>query len=220
MRPSTFLDFYAQRFRSVEVNASFYKLPLASTLEKWREATPSNFIFAAKASRYLTHRKKLKDPEKSSSLFFEAITVLGRKLGPVLVQLPPRWQVNLVRLEAFLEVVPKRYRLAFEFRDESWLKAPVYKILERHGAALCIYDFDGSQPPVQVTAPFVYVRLHGPYGKYRGQYDERTLKTWARRLRGWREKGLEGYCYFDNDESGFAFKDALRLSAMVEGEHR
>jgi uncharacterized protein YecE (DUF72 family) len=115
--------------------------------------------------------------------------------------------------------VPKRYRLAFEFRDESWLKVSVYKILERHGAALCIYDFDGRQSPVQVTAPFVYVRLHGPEGKYRGRYDKLTLKAWARRFRGWREEGLEGYCYFDNDEAGFAFKDASRLSAMVEDEH-
>ena len=216
MRPSTFLNFYAQRFCSVEVNASFYKLPLASTLEKWREATPSDFVFAVKASRYLTHRKKLRDPEKSGSLFFEVIRVLGRKLGPVLIQLPPRWQVNLERLEAFLEVVSKRYCLAFEFRDQSWLEAPVYEILKRHGAALCIYDFDGSQSPVQVTTSFVYVRLHGPGGKYRGQYNTRILEVWARRLRGWREEGLESYCYFDNDESGFAFKNALRLSGMVE----
>jgi uncharacterized protein YecE (DUF72 family) len=216
MKPSAFLDFYAQRFHSVEINASFYKLPLASTLEKWRDATPGDFLFAAKASRYLTHRKKLRDPKKSSTLFFEVIKVLGKKLGPVLVQLPPRWHVNAERLEEFLEAVPKRFNLAFEFRDESWLIPPVYKILERHGAALTAYDFNGRQSPVMATAPFTYVRLHGPNGPYRGQYDDKTLSFWARHLRNWARQGLDAHCYFDNDEAGFAFKDALRLAKMVK----
>jgi uncharacterized protein YecE (DUF72 family) len=216
MRPAHFLDFYARRFHSVEINASFYKLPQASTLEKWRDATPDGFLFAAKASRYLTHRKKLKDPETSAMLFFKVITALGKKLGPVLVQLPPRWQVNVERLDAFLKVAPKQFRLAFEFRDESWLTPPVYKVLERHEAALTAYDFNGRQSPVMTTAPFTYVRLHGPNGPYRGQYDDKTLKYWARHLEDWARQGLDAHCYFDNDEAGFAFKDALRLEAMVE----
>jgi uncharacterized protein YecE (DUF72 family) len=216
MKPAQFLAFYARQFRTVEINASFYKLPQAATFAKWRDSTPNNFVFACKASRYLTHRKKLKDPRQSSKLFFAAITHLRQKLGPVLVQLPPRWRVNEERLEMFLEAVPKQFRLAFEFRDESWLAPPIFTVLEERKAALCINDFSGRQSPIEVTAPFVYVRLHGPQGAYRGQYEEHALKAWARRLRGWAKEGRDAYCYFDNDEAGYAFKDALRLSAMVE----
>jgi uncharacterized protein YecE (DUF72 family) len=133
----------------------------------------------------------------------------------VLVQLPPRWRINLERLEEFLKTVPKRYRLAFEFRDKSWLTADVYKLLERRDAALCAYDLDGRQSPIELTARFVYVRLHGPGGPYRGQYDEPALTQWAKRLQKWRSAGLDAYCYFDNDEAGYAFKDAVRLAGMV-----
>lgn len=220
MKPAQFLAFYARQFRTVEINASFYKLPQASTFAKWRDSTPDNFVFACKASRYLTHRKKLKDPERSSKLFFAAIAHLRQKLGPVLVQLPPRWRVNEERLEAFLKVVPKQFRVAFEFRDESWLAPPIFTLLEKHKAALCIYDFSGRQSPVEVTAPFVYVRLHGPKGAYRGQYEEHALKDWARRLRNWADEGRDAYCYFDNDEAGYAFMDAARLLAMVRGPRR
>jgi uncharacterized protein YecE (DUF72 family) len=127
------------------------------------------------------------------------------------VQLPPRWHINLERLEEFLEAIPKRYRLAFEFRDESWFAPSVYQLLERHNAAFCAYDFNRRQSPVKVTADFTYVRLHGPDGAYRGQYDERTLAAWAQHLRRCSKDGLDAYCYFDNDEAGYAFKDALRL---------
>jgi uncharacterized protein YecE (DUF72 family) len=111
--------------------------------------------------------------------------------------------------------VPKRYRLAFEFRDKSWFTADVYKLLERHDAALCAYDLDRRQSPIEITASFVYVRLHGPGGPYRGQYDEPALAQWAKRLQKWRKAGLDAYCYFDNDEAGYAFKDAVRFARMV-----
>jgi len=133
----------------------------------------------------------------------------------VLVQLPPRWRVNPDRLQQFLKVVPKGFRLAFEFRDESWFTRAIYDLLNRHGAALCAYDLNRRQSPIEVTAAFVYVRLHGPKGAYRGQYDERTLKAWAKRFRNWSRAGLDAYCYFDNDEAGYAVEDALRLKRML-----
>ena len=211
MKSEGFLAHYARRLQSVEINATFYKLQSPATLAKWRDGTPEEFVFACKASRYITHRKKLKDPKQTSERFFKTIDALYSKRGPVLVQLPPRWHINLERLEEFLEAVPKRYRLAFEFRDESWFAPSVYQMLERHNAAFCAYDFNQRQSPIKVTADFTYVRLHGPNGAYRGQYDDRTLAGWARHLRKCSKDGLDGYCYFDNDEAGFAFNDAVRL---------
>ncbi len=215
-----FLPFYAGKFRSVEINNCFYRLPEPETLAEWREATPADFVFACKASRYITHMKKLKDPEAATRHFLAAVTTLGEKLGPILFQLPPHWHADAGRLGQFLAALPQGFRFAFEFRDESWFTAPVFRLLERHGAACCAYDLDGRRSPVRVTADFVYVRLHGPDGAYRGRYDGRTLSGWARRLRAWQRSGLDAYCYFDNDEAGYAAGDALRLSEMMEGPGR
>jgi uncharacterized protein YecE (DUF72 family) len=211
MKSEGFLTHYARQLQSVEINATFYKLQSPAPLAKWRDGTPEGFIFSCKASRYITHRKKLKDASQTSERFFQTIDALGSKRGPVLVQLPPRWHVNLQRLEEFLEAVPKRYRLAFEFRDESWFAPSVYQMLEHHNAAFCAYDFNQRQSPVKVTADFTYVRLHGPNGAYRGQYDDKTLAGWAKHLTSCSKDGLDGYCYFDNDEAGYAFNDAVRL---------
>lgn len=213
--PADFLGFYARRFRSVEINNTFYHLPDRATLAAWRAATPSGFVFACKASRYLTHMKKLRDPEEATRNFFDVVTALGEKLGPVLFQLPPHWHADAGRLAQFLAALPQGFRIAFEFRDESWFAAPVFRLLERRGAACCAYDLDGRRSPVRMTADFAYVRLHGPDGPYRGRYDGRTLAGWARRLAAWQRSGRDAYCYFDNDEAGYAAGDALRLSFML-----
>ena len=213
-RPAAFLEHYARHFGSVEINATFYRLPKPATLVAWRDCTPPGFLFACKASRFITHMMKLKEPARTA-LFFDTIAALGDKLGPVLFQLPPRWRLDIERLCAFLDALPAGLRYAFEFREESWFAPAVYRLLERHGAALCAYDLDRRRSPVRVTAPFVYVRLHGPDGPYRGRYSGQALSGWARRLLGWRERGLDSYCYFDNDEAGHAAQDALRLAAMV-----
>ena len=213
--PEAFLPFYAERFRSVEINNTFYRLPDRATIVAWCEATPPGFLFACKASRYITHMKKLKDPEAATRRFFELVTTLGDKLGPILFQLPPHWHANPERLARFLASLPAGLRFAFEFRDESWFAAPVYRLLERHRAALCAYDLDGHQSPVRMTADFAYARLHGPDGPYRGRYTGQSLAGWARRLLDWQRAGLDAYCYFDNDEAGYAAGDALRLLAML-----
>jgi uncharacterized protein YecE (DUF72 family) len=199
----------------VEINATFYRLPAAAAVETWRDGVPDRFLFSCKGSRFITHMKKLRDPEGSFERYFERIRLLGSRLGPILFQLPPRWQVNVERLAAFLAAIPADHRYTFELRDASWHRAEVLDLLRRHRAALCLYDFDGRQCPIEVTTDFVYVRLHGPGARYRGSYDDETLQGWARRLLEWQGAGLSSYIYFDNDEKGYAAGDALRLKAML-----
>jgi len=215
-RQQDLLAVYAARFDSVEINRTFYKLPAAATMAAWRAQTPANFLFAAKASRFLTHRKKLKDPEEPVARLLGCVEALGEKLGPLLFQLPPRWRVNPERLERLLEVLPDRHRYAFEFRDPSWHAPKILELLSKRDAAFCIFDLAGKRSPIEVTADFVYIRLHGPGAAYQGSYEGRTLSGWARRIKGWSEAGKEVYCYFDNDEKAYAPYDALRLKAMVE----
>lgn len=216
LRDDQRLRFYAARLTSVEINNSFYRLPEESTLVRWRDATPADFVFAAKASRYITHMKKLKDPQASADRFMERMDVLGDKLGPILFQLPPHWRLNTNRLARFLETLDSDRRFAFEFRDPSWFDDRVYALLERHNCALCIYELAGMRSPRELTADFVYVRLHGPREAYRGSYDTRALARWAAALSAWRSEGRDFFCYFDNDEAGYAVRDALRLVDMLK----
>ena len=215
MSSDQFLSHYARHFQTVEINNTFYQLPSAETFVAWRDGTPPRFLFACKASRYITHMKKLADPARTTERFFEAIQILGSKLGPVLFQLPPRWHVNADRLRAFLRTLPKSPRFAFEFRDPSWFAPEIYAALAEHHAAFCIYDLAGLQSPIETTTDFVYIRLHGPGGPYRGKYDDRALRAWARRCRAWIKAGKDVYCYFDNDERGYAVQDALELQQML-----
>jgi uncharacterized protein YecE (DUF72 family) len=209
------LDFYAGRLRTVEINNSYYHLPEPATLRHWYDAVPADFVFAVKGSRYITHMKKLKDAAESVATFLGRISILGDKLGPVLFQLPPRWHCNPQRLAVFLDGLSRDFRYAFEFRDHSWLNEEVYRLLEAHNAAFGIYEYDGFLAPRQVTTDFVYVRLHGPDGPYRGSYDSRTLTGWAGAFSTWARQGRRVYCYFDNDQAGYAPENALRLQAML-----
>jgi len=213
----SFLEYYAGSFTTVEINNSFYHVPSTQTLINWRDTVPEVFVFAVKASRYITHLKKLKDPEKPLSTFLKTVTVLGDKLGPILFQLPPRWRFNLERLEEFLGSLSPDYRYAFEFRDTSWFNDVTRSLLAEHGAAFCIYELSGKQSPKDVTADFVYVRLHGPAGAYQGKYDKAVLSGWAGAFFALADQGMEVFCYFDNDEAGYAAENALQLKEMVSG---
>ena len=215
-RQQHLLAVYAELFDSVEINRTFYQLPSAKAVAAWREQTPAGFLFAAKASRYLTHMKKLKDPGEPLARLLGCVEALGEKLGPLLFQLPPRWRVNPDRLERFLERLPDGHRYAFEFRDPSWHDDRILELLSKRDAAFCIFDLAGERSPIEVTAGFVYIRLHGPGAAYQGSYDGRTLSGWARRILAWSEAGKDVYCYFDNDEKAYAPHDALRLKKMVE----
>jgi len=210
------LAYYIRQFCTVEINNTFYHLPSRQTLEAWREETPKGFLFSCKASRFITHMKKLKDPEQSTQKFFEAIQVLGPMLGPILFQLPPRWKMNVERLDHFLQVLPQSYRFVFEFRDDTWFPPETYDRLRAYGAGLCLYHLAGRMAPIKVTADFVYIRLHGPGSSYQGLYGVKGLRSWADRCVKWAQSGKDVYCYFDNDEAGYAVKDALNLQNLVD----
>ncbi len=211
------LGYYAGRFETVEINNSFYRLPEAQTLASWARQVPEDFVFAVKASRFITHMKKLREPALTLPPFLERMEALGRRLGPILFQLPPRWRCDVGRLEALLERIGKRRRVAFELRDPSWFSDAVYRALGRHGAAFCIYELDGRLSPREVTADFVYLRLHGPDGAYRGSYDHATLAGWAGAFSAWAAQGKEVYCYFDNDQDGYAALNAQALRHILDG---
>jgi len=209
------LAFYARHFQTVEINATFYRLPAPATVSHWNEETPVKFRFAAKASRFITHMKKLKDPEASLPSFFAAIAGLAEKCGPILFQLPPHWHANPGRLTDFLQALPPGHLYAFEFRDPSWYDGKVFAALTDHAAALCIHDLAGSPSPVEATTDFVYLRLHGRDGLYRGKYGKAALRKWADCLAGWNAEGRDVYCYFNNDEKAYAVADALTLKDLV-----
>ncbi|MFP4202860.1 MAG: DUF72 domain-containing protein [Opitutales bacterium] len=208
------LHYYHGRFDTVEINNAFYQLPKEATLAAWREAVPCDFRFAVKASRYITHMKKLKEPKESTRRFMEAVAVLGDKLGPLLFQLPPSFDCAPDRLREFLRELPRGHRYVFEFRDARWWNNEVYEILRRNNAAFCIYDLAGEATPVEATADFVYLRLHGPESGYQGSYNRKTLVQWARRIKKWRAEGRSVYCYFDNDQNAVAPFDAAALQTL------
>ncbi len=207
---------YAEQFDTVELNNSFYQLPDRSTINHWLRQTPPEFLFSVKASRYLTHIKKLKDADAGLERFLSAIEPFGDKLGPLLFQLPPNWRANPQRLDSFLSSLPDRHRYTFEFRDPSWFSTDIYQLLGAHGAAFCIYDLEGKRSPEKVTTDFVYIRLHGPSERpYEGNYDGRTLAGLARKIRRWQAQGRDIYCYFDNDHRACAPADAMRLKQSL-----
>lgn len=214
--PRDFLSFYARHFDTVEINNSFYSLPEKKTLEEWHRTTPAGFLFAVKGSRYITHMKKLKAPKPSTAKFFDRIKTLRDKLGPILFQLPPRWKFNRDRFGDFLKDLPPDYEYAFEFRDPTWFNEESYGLLRGFRMAFCIYELAGFISPEVVTSDLVYVRLHGPGAKYQGRYSLDILRSWARKILGWSKGGKDVYCYFDNDDSGFAAQNARELIELLE----
>lgn len=208
------LPYYAQHFDTVEINNTFYNLPSAKTIREWKETVPKGFLFAAKASRYITHMKKLKDPKEATERFFRRVGELRSHQGPILFQLPPQWKRNPERLESLLEALP-RGRFAFEFRDDSWFDEEINQSLRKHKAAFCIYDLAGEQSPHTVTTNWVYIRLHGPGDAYQGSYDNNALQEWASTIKGWAKEGRDVFCYFDNDQAAYAVQNALQLKEMV-----
>lgn len=210
------LRWYAERFDTVEINNSFYRLPAVTAFETWCRETAPDFCFAVKASRYITHNRKLTDPESAIEKFISLVERLGNRLGPILFQLPPSWKVNAERLDQFLAALPRTHRYVFEFRNPTWNVDTVYGVLRRHNVAFCIYELAGFQSPIEITADFTYVRLHGPGNKYQGDYSSEALRRWAKRIEAWRRKLQHVFVYFDNDQAGFAAKNASELKHLVK----
>jgi uncharacterized protein YecE (DUF72 family) len=211
------LEYYATQFETVEVNNSFYRLPTKGLMAGWHDRVPERFIFAVKASRYLTHMKKLRTPEEPLEVLFERAQELKLKLGPVLYQLPPQLHKNLERLTQFLDGLARypAVKHALEFRHPSWYSDDVLALLEKHDVAMCLHDMAGSGSPREAVGTFVYVRFHGAHGKYAGGYSSQRLDDWA----GWlRRQEKAAFVYFNNDVGGQAPKDASMLRALVARE--
>lgn len=206
---------YASCFDTVEINASFYRLPTQAAVARWRELAPPGFVFAWKASRFITHMKRLREPQAALERVFAPMAALGVARGPTLFQLPPQMTLDVERLAGFLAQLPPG-RHTVEFRHPSWYADPVFALLEGRNVALCISDHHHAPAPWVATADFVYVRGHGPGGRYAGSYSEAALQTWAGRIGGWSAAGRDAYAYFDNDIGCAAPSDALRLKRMLD----
>jgi uncharacterized protein YecE (DUF72 family) len=178
----------------------------------WKQQTPPGFVFALKASRLITHMRKLRGCGEALAALFGVMDNLGEKLGPILFQLPPRWRVDHRRLEEFIRGLPAEHRYSFEFRDLSWHDERVYELLSACNVALCHYHLEGFESPAVATADFGYWRLHGPGAAYRGCYSDEYLGQLSDRLKSDHDQ----YVFFDNDEAGYAVRNALRLQALCD----
>ncbi len=216
---SRWLEHYAAHFDTVELNGTFYRLPRPDTFDRWRARVPSGFRFAVKASRYLTHIRRLREPGEPLERLWSRATHLEDRLGPMLYQLPPHWRRDAGRLEAFLDALPPARLQAIEFRDPSWHHPEVHRLLDRHGVALCLHDMPGAEAPREPVGPFVYLRFHGSAGTYGGSYPPQAIGAWARRLATLAQRGLDAWVYFNNDLGGQAPRDAVRLREALE-RHR
>jgi uncharacterized protein YecE (DUF72 family) len=223
---SGWLAYYLRHFDTVETNATFYRLPARATFEGWRRQTPGGFVMAIKASRYLTHLKRLLDPEPPLARLFEAASGLGSRLGPVLYQLPPQLALDLPRLDGFLAALPatlasegetrgRPIQHAIEFRHPSWYAPEVFARLRERGVALCLHDMAGSAIDGPDVGPFTYVRFHGAVGRYHGSYGEGLLRDWASRFAAAWRGGRDVYAYFNNDPDAIAPQDARRLQDLT-----
>ena len=206
---------YALTFDTVEINNSFYRLPPAETFARWREQAPKHFLYAVKASRFLTHMKKLKDPEDPLFRFFENAKQLGPHLGPILYQLPPTFPLDLERFEIFLRALPRGYRHTIEFRDTSWYDDRVFALMQKYKVALCLHDMQGSATERLVVGPFIYVRFHHGTKRYGGRYSDERLDSWGAWLAARAAGGLDVFAYFNNDTGGHAPRDAVRLRERI-----
>jgi uncharacterized protein YecE (DUF72 family) len=209
--PARWLEHYAERFDTVEVNATFYRLPRRDAVARWVEQTPPGFTFAVKASRYLTHVKRLRELGPGLELFLERIEplVASPKLGPLLWQLPPTFQRDDDRLAAALAQLPPGLRHCFEFRHPSWFVPETYALLREHGVALVL-----TGEHEICTAPWTYVRFHRGTRGRRGNYSESELREWAARLRAW-SRTHDVFAYFNNDWEGFAPRNAARVKELL-----
>jgi uncharacterized protein YecE (DUF72 family) len=202
------LEYYVERFQTVEVNNTFYRLPPPQTFAGWARRVPDDFVMGVKMSRYLTHVKRLHDPAEPVARFFEHARPLGSKLGPVLLQLPPQLAIDLVALEETLSLFPRHVRAAVEFRHDSWFTDDTAALLSRHGAAFCLADSPRRRTPVWRTADWGYVRFHEGRASPPPCYGRQALQTWAERIAGMWSADDDVFAFFNNDHRACAVRDA------------
>ena len=220
--PTTrWLPAYAKQFDTVELNNTFYRLPPAEQFARWRALVPRSFVFAVKASRFLTHFKRLTDPAEPLDRLLSRASKLGPTLGPILYQLPPGWVPDLDRFREFLQQLPRKLvgrgplRHVVEFRDPRGYEPEYLSLLDRHDVALCVHDMPGLESPRIHVGSFVYLRLHGYAAKYGGSYPREVLQEWAEWLDSLRRTGVDGYAYFNNDRDGHAVVNAQTLEQFL-----
>lgn len=210
------LAFYAETFKTVEINSSFYHLPNEKVFAGWYEKVPEKFIFSVKGSSYITHRKRLLDVSEPVNLFLSHAKLLKDKLGPILWQLPPSFRINLERLQGFLEILPtNKYQFVLEVRDKSWIIKEFFNLLVKYNVALCLADTPDFPYQEELTANFVYLRFHGHEKLYGSKYTPRQLQNWAKKIKKWAKK-KDVFVYFDNDAHGYAVENAKELITMIK----
>lgn len=215
LRKDAWLEYYARHFDTVEINNTFYHLPREQTMVNWHDRVPKGFLFAVKASRYITHIKKLRNTAEEVERFFDLAVLLGEHLGPILYQLPPNLHKDLSRLDEFIAGIPVRDRAVFEFRDRSWYEQDTFDLLNARGVALCVHDMGDKAPPRIVTGGMVYVRFHGTNGRYQGNYPDAMLQDWAAWIKSQIGHVRAIYAYFNNDISGHALNNARTLKQIM-----
>jgi uncharacterized protein YecE (DUF72 family) len=208
-------EHYASVFDTVELNTSFYHLPKPETFEKWRDQAPPDFRYAVKASRFITHMKKLRDCEEPLALLLDRARKLGPAIGPILYQLPPSLHLDPERLREFLAILPADLTHVFEFRHKSWYDEEALALLVERGVSFCVHDMASSATPRWAAGPAAYIRFHGAGGKYRGRYSDEALLGWTDWIVEQAKGGRDVWAFFNNDIGGDAIHDALTLRAMV-----
>jgi len=215
------LQYFSRHFKTTEINYSFYHLPRPATYQNWYSEVPDDFIFALKASRFITHIKRLKDVKGAWEIFLKNARNLKEKLGPILFQFPPSFQANsenIKRLADFLNLITKKIKYSFEFRHQSWCDEKIYKLLKKYNAAWVIADSPRYPRADALTASFVYIRMHGPEILFASKYSDGELKILAQKIKKWQKSGKNIYCYFNNDVSGYAVENAKVLIKFLKAK--
>jgi uncharacterized protein YecE (DUF72 family) len=215
---TAWLEFYAGRFDTVELNNSFYRLPSEEAFANWRRSSPPDFTFAVKVSRFITHIKRLKNTAEALDNFMSRARILAEQLGPLLYQLPPNMHRDDQVLDAFLSGLPEGMRHVVEFRHDSWLKDEVFQVLRRHNVGLCVFDMPSLTCPLVATADFAYIRFHGSDALYASDYSDAELADWAERIKALAPNLEAVYIYFNNDVGGFALSNARTIRGYLRAE--
>jgi uncharacterized protein YecE (DUF72 family) len=210
------LDFYARHFSTLELNNPFYHLPSEKAFTNWYDSSPTDFIFAVKVSRFITHIQRLKDCDEPVNNFMSRVTLLKEKLGPLLYQLPPGLHRDDERLDNFLKILPPKLTHAIEFRHQSWFEEDVYKILRKYHVGFCVFDMPKLTSPIIATADFAYVRFHGSEGLYSSRYTDKEMSAWAKKIKRLAKNLKAVYIYFNNDMAGYALENAVTIREYLE----
>jgi uncharacterized protein YecE (DUF72 family) len=216
LKQKEWLEYYAAKFRTVEINATFYHIPKVSTSEGWNNRTPLDFRFAVKVSRLITHVHKLHNCQDIVDWFFRSLKPLKQKVLAFLFQFPKSFCPSEEVLQSFIKQLPPLYRYIFEFRNQKAYSKDIIDLLKANCLGFCIHDFPQCEAPENITSEIVYLRFHGYGSQYGGSYPEDILEHWADKIMQWKNKGKIVLVYFNNDAEGFAVQNAFSLKSHID----